>query len=54
MTGHSITLHYKSEFLKRSWNSRSYIFVLSFLFTPQKKKTITNGEKKKDVEISGG
>ena len=29
MTGHSTTLHYESEFLKRSWNSRSYMLVLS-------------------------
>ena len=33
MTGRSTTLHYKSEFLKCSWNSRSYIFVLSSRFT---------------------
>ena len=29
MTGHSTTLHYESEFLKRSWKSRSYMLVLS-------------------------
>ena len=41
-SGHCTTLHYKSEFFKLSWNSRSYIFVLSCRFTLKKKKRITN------------
>ena len=55
MTDNSTTLHYKSEFLKRSWNSRSYlIFVLSCRLITLEKQKITNGEKiKTDVEISG-
>ena len=33
MSGRSTTLHYKSEFLECSWNSWSYIIVLSCRFT---------------------
>ena len=54
MTGNSTTLHYESEFLKGSWNSRSYVFVLSCPFTLKKENKERMVKKKTDVEISSG
>ena len=44
MTGNSTTLQFKSEFLKRSWNPRSHLFLLSCRFTLLKKDKCLYGE----------
>ena len=43
MTGKSTTLHYKLEFLKGSWNSRSFFFLSRFTLKKKENKQ-TNGE----------
>ena len=53
MTGNSTTLHYKLEFLKRSWNSRSFFFCLA-LHLKKKKTNKQMVKQETEVEISGG